>query len=147
MPVWLWITGSSQRFAPVVSVYENGGYGTPTISLRLSTHRVFKKYHDLFYKSKKQVTQEALIRLSSLGLAVWYMDDGYLINGQATFSTEGFNPKSQVIISRYFYSIGFLAKINTYRQYQRIMLSVKSSKELIKRITPYIHRTMRYKCV
>ena len=69
------------------------------------TNRVFKYYRELFYPNgKKIITREILDKLEPLGLAVWFMDDGfynYRLNN-LSISTHCFGLEGNQIIQQYF---------------------------------------------
>lgn len=66
------------------------------------SHPYFKKLHNQLYTPKKTITRKYLDKINSLGLAVWYMDDGsYNPNPhskQITIATESFGEKGNIII-------------------------------------------------
>lgn len=63
-------------------LHRGPSYGNPEYpSWRMESrrHPIFTELQKLFYKDRKKViSQEILSRVESLGLAVWYMDDGSL---------------------------------------------------------------------
>ena len=110
-------------------------------------------YYKLFYgNGKKQISNEILDQLDTLGLAVWYMDDGsYNKKGNSCrIHTNGFSYKENVLIKNWFekrwrlfpkiYSLLLRGK-----RYYIINFNVKETKRFIKIVNPYIHRSMRYK--
>ena len=68
-------------------------------------HPIFTKYYKLFYpEGKKKVTLEILKQIRPLGLAVWYMDDGYFRNNSKNIKldTEGYTLSENKVISKWF---------------------------------------------
>lgn len=61
------------------------------------------EFHSMFYDDKnKRVTIEALCKLDERGLAIWYMDDGYLAQGEyVELCTHGFTLEENTLISEY----------------------------------------------
>ena len=74
------------------------------IRLRSKVSEKLNIYNELFYKdNKKFVNPDILNQLGSLGIAVWYCDDGYYDpeNKTAQLHTEGFSLKENNILKRW----------------------------------------------
>ena len=67
-------------------------------------HPVLTEFYYLFYRERKEVSREILDQITELGLAVWYMDDGYYnYEGQrCCLSTDNFSYDSHTIIRDWF---------------------------------------------
>src|SRR3990167_2474692 len=79
-----------------ITNYPVAYYGTTSLSQLLP-------YHQMFYSSgKKAVTMEILNKLTPLGIAVWYMDDGFYDGDQISIATEGFTYSEHKIMKNYF---------------------------------------------
>lgn len=62
------------------------------------------KYHNILYKGgKKTVSEELLNEFNVLGLAIWYMDNGYYHygDGRCGFGTDSFNYHEHIIIKNW----------------------------------------------
>jgi len=81
--------------------YEEGKYNQ--YHVKSISHPYLANIRKQLYKPKKQVTYDYLNKIESLGLAVWYMDDGSFNENsqskQITLSTESFGEKGNEIIS------------------------------------------------
>lgn len=70
-----------------------------------AAHPDFTEFFEMFYQDGRKVVSEEIIRnLTSLSLAVWYMDDGYYKRhrGRAQLSTNSFTREENVMIKKYF---------------------------------------------
>lgn len=77
----------------------------PEIRLRSKVSKKLNSYHNLFYRSgRKRLSQDILYQLDTLGLAVWYCDDGHYDseNRTAGIHTEGFAIKENHILKEWF---------------------------------------------
>ena len=71
----------------------------------LKNHFKLNEYHNLFYNSgKKIINQSVLNQLDTLGIAVWYCDDGYYDpeNHTVEIHTEGFSIEENQILKEWF---------------------------------------------
>lgn len=103
------------------------------------------KLYELFYVNKvKRVLRETLDMLDPLGLAIWYMDDGYInANGACSLSTNCFTEEEKDLTIDYFkskYSITC-----TKHSSGILYMTVKSSVIFINLIKNFIHPTLYYK--
>jgi len=75
------------------------------IRLRSRVSEKLNKYRSMFYPNdKKIVNQEVLDQLDSLGISVWYCDDGHYDkeNHTAELHTEGFSIEENQILKKWF---------------------------------------------
>lgn len=83
--------------------------------------------------------------LSPLGLAVWFMDDGYVDQKAAYFCTHAFDSTSirraQDILAQYHFESGLVKDRNHFK----IRLKVASTPSFIQTILPYMHPSLLYK--
>ncbi len=85
------------------------------------------------------------INLTPLTMAVWYMDDGSRSYKSCYFNTQCFDLKSQNNLIRAFKKLGIKSRLNKDKIYHRIRITTGSTPLLMKRIKPYIIKSMRYK--
>lgn len=82
-----------------------GGFGSLQWRLVSSQSSFFNQYREMFYpEGLKIVTQEVLDKLSDLGLAVWYMDDGGLgdCGNRIFIHTQSFGIEGNRVIKDWF---------------------------------------------
>ncbi len=128
--------------SPPKSRKGNGG----RIAYRFFTRQnpYFTKLHKKFYKNKKKIIPE--IKLDSLVLAVWFMDDGtknrhtYYLNTQQ-FSREDQKKLTKMLKEQY----NIIGTLNKDKQYYRIRIANESSGILKEVISRHIIPSMLYK--
>lgn len=103
-----------------------------------------EKYYDLFYKNKKKIiTEDLLNMLTPLGLAVWFMDDGYNHVHGYYISTNCFSNEEIYNIMNYFKE---KYNINCSKHKNNILYIKKDSCKIFEDlIKDYIHDTLNYK--
>lgn len=107
----------------------------------------------VFYKDgRKKVDQRILSKLTPIGLACWYMDDGCLVNNKDTrriiLNTQGYSLKENKIIIDYFkrkWDIEF--KLWESRGKPILRANIEASLKLIEIVKPYVSEVdcMKYK--
>lgn len=109
---------------------------------------IFKKYFEMWYnqingKNVKHIPIKELYNLNSLGIAVWFMDDGYMHKGSYYISTNCFS-KEEIICIQIFFKIKY--NINTTIQSNNILYIKSNSKEIfLNLIKNHIHNDCVYK--
>lgn len=125
-----------------VRYYEDRG--GKTVGIYTSVNPILTKYHKIFYptgKGYKIIPIEILKQLKPLGLAVWYMDDGYLSQGsrvRISVYSKDMNTIKEFFEKKFgskFYVSGGDIWFNKNQQTPRFLNIVK----------PYIHKSMLYK--
>ncbi|RLJ03602.1 MAG: hypothetical protein DRP08_03385 [Candidatus Aenigmatarchaeota archaeon] len=107
---------------------------------------------EMFSASKTTISEDVLRKLSPLGLAIWYTDDGSYSkkNKSASLHTECFDYQSHIRIQAYFLKVWDM-KVNIHKcpkegkEYYRIYIPVASFWIFKSIIEDYIHPTMAYK--
>lgn len=133
---------------PTTDLYyvDNNGYGA--YELRTYNHKFLKIYRKVIYKPSKIIGNRRLLdRLTPLGLAIWYMDDGGLSqkkrNGvihanDLILNTHLSKEENQVIID-YFkevWGISFTQVKN--RGHYRLRCGTKMARKFIKIVEPFV---------
>jgi len=111
------------------------------------THPFFMEMRQKFYPQGKKIFPD-FGHLSSLTLAIWYMDDGTWNygNGFSYLCTQSFTEEENHKIVDYFLqSYGILAKV--YKQEGRFKIGMNrdASSKFFNLVRPYIHPSMMYK--
>ena len=130
-------TEDSQRDKRTEKVYHS-------LRVRILANPVFTKLYPLIYKDKiKYIHPELISKLEPLGLAVWFMDDGYYDHGSYSISTNCFSDEDIKLI------------IDTFKQKFNLTFTVHSNKVIRLRkldsqkfknlVLPYIHKDCLYK--
>ena len=124
---------------------ENNGYAKG-VAYRFTT-KIIDLTEEL-PQTKTSCPQWILDQLDIRGLAIWWMDDGYLSrkNASGELSTCSFDEDSQIRIVKKLSEMGIEAK---YRKnghgYHTVFLNKKGIDELIKITYKYSHESMHYK--
>ncbi len=111
------------------------------IRYRTYSHQYFKNIKKAFYVPNKEVPLN--IDLQPLGLAVWFLDDGYLKESKklAEIATNSFNKQSLDILQKQLSNLG----LNSYIKRNRIMFNVPNTKKLSRIIAEFVPPSMLYK--
>lgn len=128
-------------------------FGKDQSRLDWFSHRAkFLNYHhqDFYIQKKKIVKKSVLNRLTPLGLAIWYMDDGSLRSTSDTYprielATMGFDKQSlQVIVDWFAEQLGFDMRIWANGS---INPEAESAWRLLALVKPYVDlvESMKYK--
>lgn len=123
-------------------IIKNNG----TITLDTIQNVYFNKYRDIWYnKGFKEVPDG--VKLDSLSLAIWYMDDGHKCqHGGYYLSTDGFNDISLERLQKMLLDINIESKCHKANPGQyKIYIPKRSLSEFNKIVEPYIHNSMKYK--
>ena len=74
------------------------GHAYTSCKLKSRTNNVFREIRDKYYKGKGKyiINTEIFEKLSPLGLAIWYLDDGYVTKHSCIFSTVSIPLETQV---------------------------------------------------
>jgi len=122
-----------------------------TLTLRTINLSYFTRLRKIFYPyGKKIVRANVLNKLTPLGLATWFMDDGYgCINNrgyaQLYLCTCSYCQADNQIIRSYFLDkLGIETRIHG-GNYPKIYFNKPNAKKLIEIIKPYIIPSMEYK--
>jgi hypothetical protein len=112
--------------------------------LKTETNSIFNIY-DQQYTPKKSIDYNFIKKLNSFGLAVWFMDDGFVTNNSFQISTCGFEIKEIEILQKILLE-NFNIKSNMV-QSKEIYIKAESRDLFIKLIEPYIIPSLKYKLI
>jgi len=119
------------------------------IDIWSKTHPILTNYYKLFYpKGKKIITHKILDQIKLLGLAIWYMDDGYFRNESKNIKlgTEGYTFNENKIILKWFIEKWNInPTIHKDRKNYYLFFNTEQTNKLLKIIVPFIPRPMIYK--
>lgn len=119
-------------------------------SLVSSTRNLIYLYRKFYSSGRKVVNRKLLNRLTDLGLAIWFMDDGSLIphsfksDGKIRalklrLHTSGFNYDEHVIMKEYFSTFGVDFNITMDKQYFHLSTGKMGSiYNFIDRVKPFV---------
>lgn len=128
--------------------YINGNQVVDGPSYRLKTQRnaAFNLYRDLFYRPNKKVNRY-LYKLNALGLAVWFMDDGYKHGNGYVLCTNCFS-FSEVSFLRDILKHNFNLDTTCFKSnlgHPLIYIRASSKNTFLELVSPYMCKSMKYK--
>jgi hypothetical protein len=104
------------------------------------------EYYESFYANRGQKTVPENLRLGSLSLAVWFMDDGSKSRNAVYLNTQQFTLSDQESLRNLLEDdFGFRVTLNRDKSYFRLRLSCNSTKGFCNLISPILLDSMRYK--
>jgi hypothetical protein len=112
--------------------------------LKTETNPIFNIY-DNQYIPKKSIDYNFIKKLDNFGLAVWFMDDGFVTKNSFQISTCGFEIKEIQILQKILLE-NFNIKSNMV-QSKEIYIKAESKDLFIKLIEPYIIPSLKYKLI
>ena len=129
-----------------------------TISMNTTNHHFLTRIHNAMYKEgRKTVTRHQLNKLTPLGLALWYMDDGsacfryrnnktIISNRAVKICTHGFTLEENQIIQTYFWEVWGI-KVKIYKEYTKhyIWIQGREANKFLDLVSPHIIPSMAYK--
>ena len=126
-----------------ILIKENGRY-----TLKTQRNVIFNYYRDIFYfTSTTKRVNKYLYKLKALGLAIWYMDDGYKTNRYYRLCTNSFTFKEVFILQKILkhnFNIESTV-INSNLKQPVLNIRAKSSETFKSLILPYVCDSMTYK--
>ncbi len=119
---------------------------------RFSTygHKILGEFRGRFYKNNKKIVPNDLEKdITTLGLAVWYMDDGSIKSKRhrgVLLNTQGFRKNDVVRLQKTLGSkFGVSSTTRKDKNGKQIYLGGESGETFISLVKPYIISSMRYK--
>ena len=100
-------------------------------------------YRDFYQNGTKVIP---LLKLDSVILAIWYMDDGSRCRSSDVYlNTQQFRVEDQARILTMLQEVGLEASLNKHKTYWRVRFKKSSIPLLIEKIQPYMVSSMYYK--
>ena len=114
------------------------------------SHQDFAKVWKKWYLDRRKIVPvEELKKLNSLGLAIWFMDDGSIKSRHhksVFLNTQGFKPKEVTLLQDVLENkFGIHSSTRKDKNGLQIYISQENSVRLKEIINPYILQSMRYK--
>lgn len=122
--------------------FKNPEYHTYYMYIRASK-ALNKLYPKVYCNKVKYINKELLYKLTGLGIATWYMDDGSNEHYGYIFCTNGFSRQDVLLIQQFFKE---KFDINTTIRKDNVLYIKADSKQKFKDlVSPYIIESMKYK--
>jgi len=127
--------------SPIIK--ENKGYGKELISFStVSSEEIYEIGSEIYFPTKT-VTREYLDKLDTLGLAIWWMDDG----SNCAMATHSFSIKENEIILEWLsdrFGIGGKIKYDK-KKYPFIYFLSSDQRAIGKLVFEHVHQSLWYK--
>ena len=140
------------RIYPVTQYHKVRKKEYTTLQFCTQALSYFTRLRNLFYpQGKKIVLRSLLNKLTPLGLAVWFMDDGTSFKNnkgypQLNLSTCGYTFEENEIIKRYFKEVWDIdVRVHKRKNYPHIYINKPNALKLIEIIKDHIIPSMLYK--
>lgn len=128
----------------------NSRYLHPTKECRLKTrlHPIFTQIRDTCYDNTghKRVNIDFIKDIDSLGLAIWYMDDGYVTKNSCILSTCSFTLEEQISLAKLLLE-KFQLHFNVGKHDNSMYLQAADFPKFRCLIVNYVIPSMQYKLV
>ena len=129
---------------------NNNRYSHELVEYRLKSrlHPIFTNIRNKYYDSngRKRVFKEFVKDIDALGLAIWYMDDGYVTKNSCILSTCSFTLEEQSLLANL-----LLDKFNLHfivgKHGNSMYLQAKDFSKFVELIEKYIIPSMQYKLI
>lgn len=133
------------------SVTKNSRYKSGEISEcrhKSRLHPIFTDIRAKYYDQhgNKRVHREFVRDIDELGLAIWYMDDGYVTKNSCIFSSCSFTLEEQQILADILLE-KFDLHFNLGKHDNSMYLQAKDFPKFVKLIKPYVLPSMQYKLI
>ena len=138
----------SSRINQIVQYDKRYKHNYTVCRLKSRTNSLFREIREMFYKgSRKEITDvEIFNELSPLGLAIWYLDDGYVTYGSCIFSTVSIPTEAQEKLAEILlkkYDLHFTTGHNNNSMY----LCSSDFQKFKNLILPFVTNDLQYKLV
>ena len=100
-------------------------------------------YYKFYHNNKKIIPKDLLYTLDGLGIAVWFMDDGYKYGNSFGIATNCFT-KEDLEMVKEFFKVKFNINISIHKDLT-IYIKAESKETFVNLIKDYIHPDCLYK--
>lgn len=137
--------------SPIIEYHiNNKRYSQELIGYRFKSklHPIFTNIRTKYYDTEgnKRVLYEFVKDIDALGLAIWYMDDGYATKNSCILSTCSFNIEEQTLLADILLS-KFDLHFNVGKNDNSMYLQAKDFPKFVDLIKDFIIPTMQYKLI
>lgn len=155
-----WMEYKAERLSslrPKLWILPNRGYGEFSISCSTACHPQLCEVFDIVRPNRgsKVISPEWLARITSEGLAWWYMDDGSLRlspegSPQIQLHTEGYPADANQQLAAWLTNLGYITQCRTYRRssgkrYSYLAMGAHASRKWLADLAPFAIPAMAYK--
>lgn len=156
----LWQAEILERITPVNVSYKdgyvdkNGVNHKPTISVETRSHPFFSTLRERnYFQGRKTVSIHDVKNFDLQSLAIWYMDDGYILRskfpehlGNVFLCTDNFSHAEVLMLQKIVYSkFGFPFSLIKRGDAYRLQLKSKFAQPFLDGIAPFVFPSFQYK--
>ncbi len=105
---------------------------------------LFTEWRNRFYRNGIKIVPKD-ISLSTLSLAIWFMDDGYFDKKAAYFCTHSFDREDLIHLQKLLSGFGLESSLILDRGHYKIRLFVRSTPNFVEIVKQFIHSSLLYK--
>lgn len=110
-------------------------------------NQTFNKYREEWYADKK-IVPDSVYELNSLGLAIWFMDDGTSNISSFYLSTQGFSyPCQEKLVDMMRKNFNIECHIHKQKDTYVLYIAARDKQKFIDIVKPYLCQSMNYKIV
>jgi len=132
-----------------VSERKNKGFGDTTVSITTSCLMCLVNVRELMYRGGTKIPNYGILnRLTPLGLAIWWMDDGSYKGNSGSLHTEGFSKEGNYMLSDFMldkWGVSFVPTLDSARTLWYLRLRKSELDKWIKIIQPFVFNCMKFK--
>lgn len=137
--------------SPIIEYHiNNKRYSHELVGYRFKSklHPIFTNIRNKYYDSNghKRVFEEFVKDIDALGLAIWYMDDGYVTKNSCILSTCSFTLEEQSLLA-YILLEKFNLHFTVGKHDNSMYLQAKDFPKFVELIKDYIIPSMQYKLI
>lgn len=126
-----------------MDIYELFREGRIAYRFFTQQHLELTEFYLKFYRNGKKIVPD--LRLDSLMIAVWFMDDGSKSYRTYYLNTQRFDYQSQRKLIQMLKECGIDSSLNRDKEYYRIRIRQDSAERFKELIRDYIIPSMKYK--
>lgn len=130
--------------------YNNKRYSHELVEYKFKTklHPIFTNIRDKYYDGTghKRVFYEFVKDIDAFGLAIWYMDDGYVTKNSCIFSTCSFTLEEQLLLANILLN-KFNLHFNVGKNDNSMYLQAKDYPKFVNLVKDFIIPSMQYKLI
>lgn len=141
-----WLYSKFKEFVNTPPKIRINGFNRTSYRFTTRSILALNEYYNDFYTTAGKKTIPKNIRLDSLSLAVWFMDDGSKSRNAVYLNTQQFKLCDQeFLINLLEETFNFKVTLNKDKSYFRLRLSCDSTKSFCTLVSPLLVSSMRYK--
>ena len=141
-----WLYSKFKEYVNTPPKIRINGFNRTSYRFTTRSTSALNEYYKEFYTTEGQKNVPKHLKLDSLSLAIWFMDDGSKSRNAVYLNTQQFTLSDQGSLRNLLEDdFGFKVTLNKDKSYFRLRLSCDSTKSFCNLISPILLDSMRYK--